>query len=109
MACPTASYLVGLADFTTVNVGALLAPTLALSEPDTAALAGSLPFAVAVFPTEPLSTSACVTAYVPVQVIATPGSSEAGVAGVQSSAGRWGSLTVTAVRVVFPVFVAVIV
>src|SRR5436190_1941065 len=39
--------------------------------------------------------------------MASPGASVAGVTGVHSSAGRWGSLTVTPVRVVLPVLVTV--
>src|SRR5436190_442019 len=37
--------------------------------------------------------------------MASPGASVAGVTGVHSSAGRWGSLTVTPVRLVLPVLV----
>src|SRR5205809_1101310 len=57
----------------------------------------------------PASMSAWLTVYVAVQLIFAPGTSVAGVTGVQARPGSSGSLTVTPVRLVLPVLVALIV
>src|SRR6187200_847455 len=58
---------------------------------------------------EPASTSAWVIVWLAVQLIVAPGASEEPLAGVQDRPEAFGSVTVTAARVVLPVFVATIV
>jgi hypothetical protein len=68
----------------------------------TAAPVGGVPAAVAVFTTEPASTSACVSVYDAEHVVDPPGAS---VATGQDTAPTFGSETPTEVNVTFPVFV----
>src|SRR2546428_528969 len=69
---------------------------------------GGVPVPVAVFSTLPALTSAWVTLWVPVQASAAPGASVAGVAGVHDNGLMRESVTVTPVRLMLPLFVAVI-
>src|SRR6201991_692065 len=99
----------GLAVFTSAKEGAVAAVTVADDGSEvTAGPVGGVPEAVAVFVTEPASTSACVTAYVPVHEVDCPGSSV--VTGQEITGGapvpeNAISVANTPVNVVFPVLV----
>ena len=99
----------GLAVFSNANDGAVAAVSVADDGAEvTAGPVGGVPEAVAVFVIEPASTSACVTAYVPVQVVDSCGSSV--VTGHEITGGapvpeNAISVALTLVSVVFPVLV----
>ena len=75
-ASPAAATVVGDADFTTEIDGDCVTVTNAESLSVTAAPTGGVPDAVAVFATEPASTSACVTRYEAVHVVDAPGAND---------------------------------
>ena len=101
---PAAVTLFGTADFTTPIAGDRVTVTTAESVSDTGAPTGGVPVAVAVFVTEPASTSACDTAYDAVHVVDAPGANDATGHDTADRPGN-GSDTPTAVNVTLPVFV----
>ena len=101
---PAASTVAGTAVFTTEIAGDCVTATSAASVSDTAAPAGGVPVTVAVFTTEPASTSACVTEYDAEQVVEPPGAS-IGTGQMTAVRPGNGSDTPTAVSVTLPVFV----
>ncbi len=73
---PAAVTDAGVAVLVTVSAGPAVAPTVAVEAFEvTAGPVGGVPVAVAVSTTEPASTSACVTVYVPVHVVDVCGAS----------------------------------
>ncbi|SNT64896.1 hypothetical protein SAMN05216276_114212 [Streptosporangium subroseum] len=104
---PAAATVLGDAVFSNVRPATGFAVTVAVDGSEvTAGPVGGVPEAVAVFTTEPASTSACVTTYVPVHVVVACGRSV--VTGQVTTAGvpepeNAVSATPSPVNVVFPV------
>src|SRR5262249_38926768 len=101
---PTASKVVGLADFTSVISGLATAETVVDDSSSTSVPSGAVPVAVPVLLIEPRSTSACVVVYVAVHVtLASGASGPAGHVTDERPGAR--SVTSTACNVTLPVFV----
>ncbi len=75
--CPGASTLVRSAVCTTCRAGAWPATTVVVAGPPVTSCPPAVAATVALSATEPASRSACVTVYVAVQVVPTPGASVA--------------------------------
>jgi hypothetical protein len=101
---PAAETLVGDAVFTTWIAGPAVAVTVSESLSVTAGPDGGVPETVAVFVIEPASRSACVTAYVAVQVMVAAGTMLV-LGQVIGDKPTCGSVTPTELNVTLPVFV----
>jgi hypothetical protein len=108
---PAADTLVGNTDFDTLNPGAAAAVNTTVDAADVSvAPDGSFAETVAVFDTDPASTSACVTRYVAVHVTCAPGAIDAAPAGHDTADNdpdpvNTPSCTTAFVNVTLPVFV----
>ena len=95
-------------DLATVNAPAGAIDTVSVPEPETALFDGSRPDAIAVFTTDPASTSAWDTAYVAGHVNVPPGAKVTGDDNEHEPAVADGSDTDTFVRVTLPLLVTTI-